>query len=108
MHDVQYASVGDAIADLGQRRSYAPGELLFVEGDHSHCVYVCVEGRVRLFLTMPSGRELLQPSSERIFRWRLTVDCGRRNTSQNSETVSSCCSSNGVEREKRGSPTEAY
>ncbi len=59
MHDGQYASVGDAIADLGQRRTYAPGGLLFVEGDRSHCVYVCVEGRVRLFLTMPSGRELL-------------------------------------------------
>ena len=59
MHDVQYASVGDAIADLGQRRTYAPGDLLFVEGDRSHSVYVCVEGRVRLFLTMPSGRELL-------------------------------------------------
>lgn len=59
MHDVQHASVGDAIADLGQRRTYAPGELLFVEGDHSHSVYVCLEGRVRIFLTMPSGRELL-------------------------------------------------
>jgi CRP-like cAMP-binding protein len=59
MHDVLYASVGDAIADLGQRRTYAPGQLLFVEGDRSRCVYACVEGRVRLFLTMPSGRELL-------------------------------------------------
>jgi CRP-like cAMP-binding protein len=59
MHDVLYASVGEAIADLGQRRTYAPGELLFVEGDRSHRVYVCVEGRIRLFLTMPSGRELL-------------------------------------------------
>jgi CRP-like cAMP-binding protein len=56
---VRYASVGDAIAELGRRRTLAPGELLFVEGDRSHCVYVCVEGRVRLFLTMPSGRELL-------------------------------------------------
>ena len=59
MHDVEHAGVGDAIADIGQRRSYAPGELLFVEGDRSHCVYVCVRGRVRIFLTMPSGRELL-------------------------------------------------
>lgn len=59
MHDVLHASVGDAIADLGQRRTHAPGELLFVEGDHSHSVYVCLEGRVRIFLTMPSGRELL-------------------------------------------------
>jgi CRP/FNR family transcriptional regulator, cyclic AMP receptor protein len=57
-HTVQ-STVGDVIADLGRRREYAPGDLLFVEGDHSHNVYVCIEGRVRVFLTMPSGRELL-------------------------------------------------
>jgi len=59
MHGVEHSTVGDAIADLGQRWTYAPGDLLFVEGDRSHSVYVCVEGRVRIFLTMPSGRELL-------------------------------------------------
>jgi CRP-like cAMP-binding protein len=59
MYDVRHASVGEAIADIGQRRTCAPGELLFLEGDRSHRVYVCVEGRIRLFLTMPSGRELL-------------------------------------------------
>ncbi len=53
------STVGDVIADLGRRRVHAPGDLLFVEGDHSHSVYVCLEGRVRVFLTMPSGRELL-------------------------------------------------
>jgi len=53
------STVGDVIADLGRRREYAPGDLLFVEGDHSHNVYACIEGRVRVFLTMPSGRELL-------------------------------------------------
>jgi CRP-like cAMP-binding protein len=53
------STVGDVIADFGRRRTYASGDLLFVEGDHSHTVYVCIEGRVRVFLTMPSGRELL-------------------------------------------------
>lgn len=59
MRTVGHSSVSAAIVDLGQRRSYAPGDLLFVEGDHSHSVYACIEGRVRIFLTMPSGRELL-------------------------------------------------
>ncbi len=59
MHVVEYSTIGDAIADLGRRRSYAPGDLLFVEGDGSHSVYVVLEGRVRIFLTTPSGRELL-------------------------------------------------
>ena len=59
MNALVQAAVGEVIADLGRRRSYAPGDLLFVEGDHSHDVYVCLEGRVRIFLTMPSGRELL-------------------------------------------------
>lgn len=59
MHAVEHSTSGDAIIDLGHRRSYAPGDLLFVEGDCSHSVYACVEGRVRIFLTTPSGRELL-------------------------------------------------
>lgn len=59
MNAVEHSTVGDAIADLGARRSYAPGDLLFVEGDHSHSVYACIEGRIRIFLTTPSGRELL-------------------------------------------------
>ena len=59
MNAVEHSTVGDAIADLGTRRSYAPGDLLFVEGDHSHSVYACIEGRIRIFLTTPSGRELL-------------------------------------------------
>jgi CRP/FNR family transcriptional regulator, cyclic AMP receptor protein len=59
MNAVAETTVGEVIADLGRRRSHAPGDLLFVEGDHSHNVYVCLEGRVRIFLTMPSGRELL-------------------------------------------------
>jgi CRP/FNR family cyclic AMP-dependent transcriptional regulator len=59
MNVVDYSTVGDAIVDLGRRRVYAPGDLLFLEGDRSHSAYVCIEGRVRIFLTTPSGRELL-------------------------------------------------
>jgi len=59
MNPVASSTVGAVIADLGRRHSYGSGDLLFVEGDHSRTVYACIEGRVRLFLTMPSGRELL-------------------------------------------------
>ena len=59
MQAVMQSTIGDLIVDLGQRRSYAPGDVLFVEGDRSHSVFVCIEGRIRLFLTTPSGRELL-------------------------------------------------
>jgi CRP-like cAMP-binding protein len=59
VHAIEQSTVGEMIADLGQRHTYAPGDLLFVEGDHSHNVYATVEGRVRIFLTTPSGQELL-------------------------------------------------
>ncbi|HUS42887.1 MAG TPA: Crp/Fnr family transcriptional regulator [Ilumatobacteraceae bacterium] len=59
MRTIQHSTVAAAIVDLGERRSFAPGDLMFVEGDRSQSVYACIEGRVRLFLTMPSGRELL-------------------------------------------------
>jgi CRP-like cAMP-binding protein len=52
-------TIGDRIVRAGRHRSFAPGELLFVESDHSRHVYAVVEGRVRVFLTTPSGRELL-------------------------------------------------
>ena len=52
-------TIGDMIAGAGRYRTFAPGELLFLESDHSRHVYAVVEGRVRIFLTMPSGRELL-------------------------------------------------
>ena len=56
---VRESTVGDLIVDAGRHRRLAAGEMLFVEGDHSRHVYAVVEGRVRIFLTMPSGRELL-------------------------------------------------
>jgi CRP-like cAMP-binding protein len=59
MRVVEDTTVGEVIAEHGRLRSWAPGVLLFVEGDHSDAVHVCVRGRVRLFLTARSGRELL-------------------------------------------------
>lgn len=52
-------TVGEMIVAAGQHRTVTARETIFLEGDHSRRVYAVVEGRVRIFLTMPSGRELL-------------------------------------------------
>jgi CRP/FNR family cyclic AMP-dependent transcriptional regulator len=59
MTTVEAPAIGFLVADLGRRRSLVPGEFLFLEGDHSASVYACVEGRIRLFVSLPSGQELL-------------------------------------------------
>jgi CRP-like cAMP-binding protein len=59
MQPGERSTVGEVVGRLGRRRACVPGEILFLEGDHSEQVYVCVAGRVRVFLTLPSGRELL-------------------------------------------------
>ena len=59
MTTVEAPAIGSLIADLGRSRSCRRGELLFLEGDHSRHVYACVEGRIRLFVSLPSGQELL-------------------------------------------------
>lgn len=59
MHVAEHPAVGAAIVEHGRLRHHAAGDLLFVEGDHSDAVYVCVSGQVRVFLTARSGRELL-------------------------------------------------
>jgi CRP/FNR family cyclic AMP-dependent transcriptional regulator len=59
METVDLPAVGFLVADLGRPRSLAPGEILFLEGDHSASVYAVVEGRIRLFVSLPSGQELL-------------------------------------------------
>jgi CRP/FNR family transcriptional regulator, cyclic AMP receptor protein len=52
-------TVGEMIIAKGRHRTFEPREAVFVEGDHSRRVYAVVDGRVKIFLTMPSGRELL-------------------------------------------------
>jgi len=52
-------TVGEFIAARGHTVRLEAGAPLFFEGDHSHSVYVCLEGTIRVFVTLPSGRELL-------------------------------------------------
>ncbi len=52
-------TVGEFIAARGHLLELAEGAPLFFEGDRSHSVYVCLEGTIRIFITLPSGRELV-------------------------------------------------
>ncbi len=40
-------------------RELAIGETLFTEGERSTAAFACTEGRINLFVTSPSGRELI-------------------------------------------------
>lgn len=42
-----------------RRRSYAPGQVIFLEGDPCEGMVLIAEGRVRIFKASPSGREVL-------------------------------------------------
>ena len=53
------AALGTLVAARGRNRSLSPGEMLFAEGDHSTSVFACISGRVNLFVTSPSGREIM-------------------------------------------------
>ncbi len=52
-------TVGDYVAARGHVVDLHPGAPLFFEGDESHSVYVCLAGRIRVFVTLRSGRELV-------------------------------------------------
>jgi len=52
----------DALDELTarvRRRRYRRGELIFVQGDPSRGLYIVSEGRVKLSLTSPEGREVI-------------------------------------------------
>ena len=61
-------SVGEFISRRGHSRDYETGEPIFHEGDPSLHVHACVSGAVKLYVTVPSGRELMigikQPGDE--------------------------------------------
>lgn len=58
MQAIAGVTIAGLIAERGHRRSYAPGDSLFREGDRSLGVFVCESGRIRVFVTLASGREL--------------------------------------------------
>lgn len=49
----------EALAERALLRQYRPGEVLFREGDRCHGIFLLDEGRVRIFKTAPSGREIM-------------------------------------------------
>lgn len=49
----------DALAARAIAKSYAAGERLFTEGEPCPGMYVLVAGRVKIFKTSPSGREIM-------------------------------------------------
>ncbi len=57
-------TVADVIAEHGRRRTLSNGEVLFLEGDRSRDVYLCVSGQIRIFLSLSSGRELVLGTKE--------------------------------------------
>ena len=52
-------ALGAFVADRGQAVSLDTGEVLFGEGERSTSVFACTSGRINLFVTSPSGRELI-------------------------------------------------
>lgn len=52
-------TLGELVIANGRRVDYAPSRVLFHEGDESRTVYACVSGRINLFVTTPSGREIV-------------------------------------------------
>ena len=49
----------DELISFAQQLSLEPGEVLFREGDRGDAVYVVVEGAVQIFVSSPSGEELV-------------------------------------------------
>ncbi len=54
----------DELATLGTRRRYRRGDTLFLEGDRSDCVMAVLEGRVKISVLTPSGREIVLGTKE--------------------------------------------
>jgi len=47
----------EAVADVVHTRQYAPGQIIFLEGDPCAGFFVVQSGRVKIFKTSPEGRE---------------------------------------------------
>ncbi|MCB9383519.1 MAG: Crp/Fnr family transcriptional regulator [Bryobacterales bacterium] len=49
----------EEVAAHARPRSYAPGQVIFLEGDACEGMFLISDGKVRVFKTSPSGREML-------------------------------------------------
>ena len=76
-------SLGELIITHGRRLSLAPGQPLFREGDPSTAVYAVRYGRVKLFITTPSGRDVVLGVrvTTQVFGELSAVDGGPRSSS---------------------------
>ena len=60
----QHTGGWDELAALGTRRRYRRGDTLFREGDASATVMAVLEGRVKISIVTPSGREIVLSTKE--------------------------------------------
>ena len=49
----------EALAERALEKRFAAGDVLFHEGDRCHGIFLLGKGRVRIFKTSPSGREVM-------------------------------------------------
>ena len=60
----QHTGGWDELAALGTRRRYRRGDTLFREGDVSATVMAVLDGRVKISIVTPSGREIVLSTKE--------------------------------------------
>ena len=82
MH-AEHQSLGEFVKARGSRSKLRGGEMLFREGDESSAVYVCLNGRINLFITTPVGREVMLGFKvpTQAFGELSAIDGGRRSAS---------------------------
>ncbi len=75
-----HPTLAELISTHGRRVEYSPNRVLFHEGDESRTVYACVSGRINLFVTTPTGREIVlgAKTAGQAFGELSALDGGRR------------------------------
>ena len=75
-----HPTLAEIISTHGRRVEYDPDRVLFHEADESRTVYACVSGRINLFVTNPTGREIVSgaKTAGQAFGELSALDGGRR------------------------------
>ena len=76
-------TLGEFIAHHGRPSKLEAGQRVFHEGDVSTAVYACLSGRINVFITTPTGRDLILGSKSPIqgFGELSAIDAGPRSAS---------------------------